>query len=181
MSLTSTTIHPFNSSWSCKISHPQVFVKKNYSQNQKMKNLSWSPLSIRLQACGLQLYEQRIPTKLLSCEIGEIFQYDVSSDYLWTTHLHFLWPHIWETLRVKCPNGSFFWSAFLLIWTEYVDLWSKSQYSVRIWENTDQTKLRIWSLITQWELERRLRACYSIRGAFRTLPNIYDEAFYENK
>ena len=101
VSLTSTAFNLFNSSWSCKISHPQVFVKKNYSENQKMKNLSWSPLSIRLQACGLQLYEQRIPTKVLPCEICEIFQNGVSSDYLWTAHLHFLWPHIWETLRVK--------------------------------------------------------------------------------
>ena len=31
-----------------------------------------------------------------------------------------------------------FWSVFSRIWTEHGDLWSKSLYSVRIRENTDQ-------------------------------------------
>ena len=45
---------------------------------------------------------------------------------------------------------SFFWSVFPCIWTEYVDLNSKSPYSVRIQENKDQEKLRIWALLKQW-------------------------------
>ena len=44
---------------------------------------------------------------------------------------------------------SFFWSVFFCIWTEYGDLRSKSPYSVRIQNNTDQKKLRIWTLFTQ--------------------------------
>ena len=47
------------------------------------------------------------------------------------------------TLREKCPNTE----SFLLC---------KSPYSVRIRENTDQKKLRIWTLFTQrkiWLLE----------------------------
>ena len=47
---------------------------------------------------------------------------------------------------------SFFWSVFSCIWTEYGDLRSNSPYSVWIWENTDQTKLRIWTLFMQWVL-----------------------------
>ena len=43
-------------------------------------------------------------------------------------------------LREKCPNTELFW---------FEDLGSKSPYSVRIWENTDQKKLRIWTLATQ--------------------------------
>ena len=37
--------------------------------------------------------------------------------------------------------GSFFWSAFSCIWTEYGDLRSTSLYSAWIIENTDQKKL----------------------------------------
>ena len=44
---------------------------------------------------------------------------------------------------------SFFWSVFSCIRTEYGDLRSKSSHSVRIHENTDQKKIRIWTLFTQ--------------------------------
>ena len=44
---------------------------------------------------------------------------------------------------------SFFWSVFSRIWIEYVDLLRKSQYSVQVWENMDQKKLRIWTFFTQ--------------------------------
>ena len=47
---------------------------------------------------------------------------------------------------------SFFWSMFSCIRTEYGDLLRKSSYSVRIKEITDQKKLRIWTLFTQWVL-----------------------------
>ena len=48
--------------------------------------------------------------------------------------------HIWR----------FFWSVFSRIWIEYGDLLHKPPYSVRMRENTDQKKLRIWTLFTQW-------------------------------
>ena len=41
---------------------------------------------------------------------------------------------------------SFFWSVFSCIRTGYADLRGKSLYSVRLQENTDQKKLRIWTL-----------------------------------
>ena len=44
---------------------------------------------------------------------------------------------------------SFFWSVFSLIRTEFGDLRSKSPCSIRIMENTDQEKLRVWKLFTQ--------------------------------
>ena len=47
---------------------------------------------------------------------------------------------------------SFFWSVFSRIRTEYENLHSKYPYSVRIRENTDQKKLRIWTLSTQWDI-----------------------------
>ena len=44
---------------------------------------------------------------------------------------------------------SFFWSVFSCIRTGYGDLLRKPPYPVRIQENTDQKKLRIWTLFTQ--------------------------------
>ena len=43
----------------------------------------------------------------------------------------------------------FLWSVFSCIRAEYGDLLRKSPYSVRIQENTDQKKFRIWALFTQ--------------------------------
>ena len=45
---------------------------------------------------------------------------------------------------------SFFWSVFSCIRTKYGDLMFKSPYSIQIRGNTDQKKLRIWTLFTQW-------------------------------
>ena len=46
---------------------------------------------------------------------------------------------------------SYFWSVFSCIRTEYGNLLRKSPYSVRMQGNTDQKKLRIWTLFTQWQ------------------------------
>ena len=52
---------------------------------------------------------------------------------------------------------SFFWSVFSCIRTEYGDLLRKPPYSVRIQDNTDQKKVHIWTLFTQWyDWESRL-------------------------
>ena len=48
--------------------------------------------------------------------------------------------------------GGFFWSVFSYIRTEYGDLRSKSPYSVRIQENTEQKKLCIF-----WKIEKALQ------------------------
>ena len=53
-----------------------------------------------------------------------------------------------KSLREKCPNTQFF-SVFSWIRTEYGDLFCKSPFSVRLEENTDQKKLRIWTFFTQ--------------------------------
>ena len=51
---------------------------------------------------------------------------------------------------VKCVQiRSFFWSVFSHIRTEYGEIRSISPYSVQMRENTDQKKLRIWTLFTQ--------------------------------
>ena len=53
----------------------------------------------------------------------------------------YLMFHCVKSVQIR----SFFWSLFSYIRIEYGD-WSKSPYSVRIQENTDQKKLRIWTL-----------------------------------
>ena len=42
------------------------------------------------------------------------------------------------TRRKKCPYSEFFWSVFSHIQTEYGEILSISQYSVRMWENADE-------------------------------------------
>ena len=44
---------------------------------------------------------------------------------------------------------TFFWSVFSRIRTVYREIRSICPYSVRMRENTDQKKLRIWTLFTQ--------------------------------
>ena len=65
---------------------------------------------------------------------------------IWSSLFH-------ESSEFKCVKNvqmrSFFCSVFPCIWTKYGDLRSKSPYSVRIHENTDQKKLRFWTLFTQ--------------------------------
>ena len=63
-----------------------------------------------------------------------------------------------ESVQIR----SFFWSVISRIRTEYRDLLRKSPYSVPIWENTDQKKLRIWTIFTQC-----LRICsYLLKKSF---------------
>ena len=60
-----------------------------------------------------------------------------------------------NTQRRHCVKSvqiaSFFWSVFSSNWTDHGDLLRKSPYSVQTQENTDQKKIRIWTLFTQWE------------------------------
>ena len=53
--------------------------------------------------------------------------------------------HCLKSVQIR----SFFWSVFSRIWTEYGEMLRISPYSVWMWENTDQKKLRIWTHLTQ--------------------------------
>ena len=66
------------------------------------------------------------------------------SERNWKQNLS-LYYHCVESVQTR----SFFWSVFSLIRTEYREIRSISPYSVRMRENTDQKKLRIWTLFTQ--------------------------------
>ena len=61
-----------------------------------------------------------------------------------------LWEWSLQKHCVKCVQiGSFFWSVFSRIRTEYGEIRSISPYSVRMRENTDQKKLPICTHFTQ--------------------------------
>ena len=55
--------------------------------------------------------------------------------------------------RLHCVKSvqirNFFWSIFSRSQTEYGEILRISPYSVRMWENTDQEKLRTWTFFTQ--------------------------------
>ena len=59
--------------------------------------------------------------------------------------LHF--SHCVKSVQIR----SFSWYVFSCIRSEYGDLLRKSSDSVRIRKNTDQKKLRVWTLFTQWQ------------------------------
>ena len=81
---------------------------------------------------------------------------------IWHTHwilkgenswsfLHFI--HCVKSVQIRSFLYNIFSNIFILasyIQTEYRDLRSKSSNSVQIQEKTDQRKLRIWILFTQW-------------------------------
>ena len=59
-----------------------------------------------------------------------------------------------ETLREKCPNTEVFLVRISRIQNEYGEIPSISPYSVRMREYTDQKKLHIRTLFTQWKVIR---------------------------
>ena len=66
---------------------------------------------------------------------------------------NFYEPHFLNTAWKVSEYGVFscpFFPAFGLN-TEGYWILRVSPYSVRMWENTDQKKLRIWTLFTQWK------------------------------
>ena len=53
------------------------------------------------------------------------------------------------SLREKYPNTELSSGPYFPVFGLNTDIYSKSPYSVRIQENTDQKKHRIWTLLTQ--------------------------------
>ena len=72
----------------------------------------------------------------------------------WLT-FHFLFGFLC-TFQSSCVKRvqiwSLFWSVFSRIWTEHRKIRSIFPYSVRMRENTDQKKVRVWILFTQRQL-----------------------------
>ena len=76
----------------------------------------------------------------LSGSIWNLVLQSLKTSYL---HYHNVY-HCVKSMQIR----RFFWSVFSHIRTKYgVNL--RSPYSVQIWENMDQEKLRVWTLFTQ--------------------------------
>ena len=71
-----------------------------------------------------------------------------------------------QSLRLKAR--SFFWSVFSCIRTEYGDLQTQ--------ENTDQEKLRIWTLFMQWIMSDTSQSNH--HGMISHILSIFDPSFY---
>ena len=61
---------------------------------------------------------------------------------------------------------SFFWSVSCRIRTEYGEIRRISPYSLRMRENTDQEKLRIWTLLTQCGAETSANVLFAKNDIF---------------
>ena len=61
-------------------------------------------------------------------------------------NLKFKWQYIKKSLREKCPNTEF----FLVRIFPHSGWIRRDSYSDLTRKNTDQKKLRIWTLFTQW-------------------------------
>ena len=130
---------------------------------------------IRIQACAytsmyVYVFERELDD-LTFCESSYrllIFYYFCVKFY---HRVYYRFQFLNRTLREKYPNTefflvliflksvqirSFFWCLFSFIPSEQGYLRSKSPYSVRIQENTDQKKLSIWTLFTQWEYANQI-------------------------
>ena len=89
---------------------------------------------------------------------------------------------IWA-LREKCPNTEFFlfrifphsdWIRRVRIWekTDQKKLCSISPYSVRMRENTDRKKLRIWILLTQLNRSLGDMPCNEVCCPHKSVPEL---------
>ena len=58
-------------------------------------------------------------------------------------------PTLTLPLHEKCPNTKF----FLVRISPHLDWIRRDTYSVWMQENTDQKKLRIWTIFTQWQCQ----------------------------
>ena len=80
---------------------------------------------------------------MVSCVIRSTSNFTLRHFYIVPLSISLL--HCMKRVHIRC----IFWSAFSSVRTEYRDLRSKSLYSVRGQENTDQKILHIWVLFKQ--------------------------------
>ena len=107
-----------------------------------MQQLSVTINGFYFQEVFLMLYLLKTPKNVL--------RYCVSHLYREVLHLYDGSTICTLTHCMKSvPIRSFLWSLFSCVRTEYGDLLHNSPCRARIHENTDQKKLRIWTLFTQ--------------------------------
>ena len=79
-------------------------------------------------------------------KFGQLIKYDTRNTFLEKSFTKpFLDSHCMRSVQIRI----FFWSIFSRIRIEYRGILRISLYSVRMQENTDQKKLRIWTHFTE--------------------------------
>ena len=132
--------------------------------NSHAMNFTNETISIRFQYHELwigeifaQVWNARTMWKVSWAESWRVMhlkKYALSEKYpnkeIFVVRLSRIWTEYADLIRTrkisvyeKCPNMNFFWSLFSRIRTKYKN-------TVRIRKNTDQEKLCIWTLFTQW-------------------------------
>ena len=135
---------------------------KFFSKNWKCKaSLNESLLSIFLFLTKYQLFSNQIFTISL-----------ILLNNVWGTRVLDI---ILETpLHENCPNTEFS-LVHIFLYLDRINLRIQLEYG----KNTDQKKLRIWTLFTQWCFKYNIK--HNTRGALKTQSNIYDVAFWEKE
>ena len=132
--------------------------------NSHAMNFTNETISIRFQYHELwigeifaQVWNARTMWKVSWAEswrVMHVIKHALSEKYpnkeTFVVRLSRIWTEYADLIRTrkisvyeKCPNMNFFWSLFSRIRTKYKN-------TVRIRKNTDQEKLCIWTLFTQW-------------------------------
>ena len=132
--------------------------------NSHAMNFTNETISIRFQYHELwigeifaQVWNARTMWKVSWAEswrVMHLIKYALSEKYpnkeIFVVRLSRIWTEYADLMRTrkisvyeKCPNMNFFWSLFSRIRTKYKN-------TVRMRKNTDQEKLCIWTLFTQW-------------------------------
>ena len=107
-------------------------------------------------------------------KVSKYYEHDCSFDDFLKYIFKILDSIQWSFHCVKSVQmRSYFWSVFSCIRTEYWDFLCKSPYLVRIQENTEQKKLRIWTLFT--ELKSNLINLWGIK-----FLNIFNKILLRN-
>ena len=109
-----------------------------------------------LKTCNF--IEKRLQHKHFPVNIAKFSRTTFFIEHAWwllllLTETNLLTANLLLCLNSHCMKSvqilSFFWSVFFCIRTEYGEIRSISPYSARMWENTEQKKLRIWTLFKQ--------------------------------
>ena len=135
-------------SWKCSDEDPSEDAQKNIFNPLLRNVVKWSDtllksfskckvcltilLHCEVKSWSLKLYSRKKnPLLCVDNNLQKCFQTDTLEN---TTAQIFLIVHCVKGIQIQ----SYFWSVFSCIWTKYGDLRSKSLYSVRMQEITDQ-------------------------------------------
>ena len=104
----------------------------------------------RIYFCYLRMYLE-MTNMLLASSKDHVISYLICLSVPFFVFQDHVWAFVWfSALCEKCPNTEFF---LVRVFPHSDWIRRDTEYSVRLRENTDQKKFRIWTLFTQWQWE----------------------------